>query len=122
MTNDGFLYDSGRILFRQNGYEFSPHTIPGVVSVNVGNNGHGCRLGFTNGASMSIQWHENSYCSNRFMNLEKDRSYSPDAEVSIFLPSGEWYSFGGDTLAGWQSIHGVMAYIREFSSPIAAVA
>lgn len=122
MSESGFLFDSGRILFRQSGQEFSPHTIPGVVSVTVGFRGHGCRLGFANGASMAIQWHENAYCSNRFMDLEKDRSYSPDAEIAIFTPSGEWHDFGGDTLAGWQSIHSVMAYIREFSSPIAAVA
>jgi len=122
MSQDGFVYDSGRIIFRMNGAEFSPHTLEGVVSVTVGSRGHGCRLGFKNGSYMTIQWHEGAYCSNRFHYLEKDSSFSPDAQISIYTAEGEWYNFGGDTVAGWQPIRTVVDYISQHSKPYAVTA
>jgi len=122
MSVDGFLFDSGKILFRQHGVEFSPHTIPGVVSVTVYSHGHGCRLGFTNGSCMSIQWHDGAYCSNRFLPLNQEYSFSPDAQISIFTSAGEWHNFGNATVAGWQSIQDVMNYIRHHANPFASVA
>lgn len=123
MSGDGFLFDSGRILFRQNGREFSPNSIEGVVSVTAGSRGHGCRLGFANGSSMSIQWHDGAYCSNRFATMDPSHSFSPDAEIAIFTHSGEWYNFGSDTVNGWQSIDEVLDCIRQHSGgPVSAVA
>ena len=115
MSSDGFIFDSGRILFRQNGREFSPTTLEGVVTIGVGSRGHGCRLGLINGASISIQWGSFNYCSNRGHDLEEDASTSPDAEVAIFSPSGEWHNFGSDTVQGWQSVGDVIGLISQYS-------
>jgi hypothetical protein len=115
MSGDGFIFDSGRILFRQNGREFSPNSIEGVVSVTAGSRGHGCRLGLINGNSISVQWGSSNYCSNRNASLDSTNSFSPDAEIAIFSPSDEWHNFGSDTVDGWKSVAGVMNYIATYS-------
>lgn len=115
MSSDGFIFDSGRILFRQNGREFSPTTLEGVVTIGVGSRGHGCRLGLINGASISIQWGSFNYCSNRGASLEEDNSTSPDAEVAIISSIGDWHNFGSDTVQGWQSVEDVIGLIQHYS-------
>jgi hypothetical protein len=112
MSSDGFVIDSGRVLFRQAGREFSPYTLGGVVTIATNENGSGCRLGLKSGSSISIQWGKQNYCSNR--GSGEVTPHSVDAEVAVIHANGEWHNFGSDTVAGWQSVDDVVGLINKF--------
>jgi hypothetical protein len=112
---DCFVYDSGRVFIRQNGREFAPTALDEVVSCRTGDRGHGCHLGLINGSSISIQWGNGNYCSNRGADLTGSYSTCSDAEVAIFSPDGEWHNFGSDTVKGWQTVDEVISLIRHYS-------
>lgn len=112
MSSDGFLIDSGRVLFRKAGREFSPYTLGGVLTIATNDDGTGCRLGLKSGSSLSIQWGKNNYCSNRYSS--EAVAHSVDAEVAVIHRDGEWHNFGSDTVAGWQSVDDVVSLIDKF--------
>jgi hypothetical protein len=112
---DCFVYDSGRVFMRQNGREFAPTALDEVVSCRTGDRGHGCLLGLINGSSISIQWGNGNYCSNRGADLTGNHSTCNNAEVAIFSPDGEWHNFGSDTVKGWQTVDEVISLIRHYS-------
>jgi len=64
----------------------------------------GFQTTFANGVTVSVQWSETHYCSQR---TERTPGKSSTAEVAIFQRDGEWLTRKwrdyGDDVVGWQS-------------------
>jgi len=111
--SNGFWSDGSSVHFVKNGEKISPTKIDGVVSLSIANSrGFGCRLGLDNGASVSVQWKYGNYCQNR--DNTEPAEFSPDAEVAVFTPDGDWATLGSDTVLGWQSVDEVLNIILHF--------
>jgi hypothetical protein len=112
-TSNGFWSDGSSVAFVKNGERLTPSRIDGVVSMSIVNSrGFGCRLGLDNGVSVSVQWKYGNYCHNRYN--EEPSEFSPDAEIAVFTPDGDWASLGTDTVQGWQTVDDVMNIISHF--------
>lgn len=112
---DGFIIENGKVFFRKDGSDISPHTLDGVVSVTPGSSGPGCWIGLRNGLSVSVQWKDGNYCSNRW--ATKPSNFSPDAEVAVFLRDGSFAHLSEyDDVLGWQSVDDVICLIQIYLS------
>jgi hypothetical protein len=76
----------------------------------------GFHLKFENGYSISVQWGPGNYCDH-YMTYPMDKpAMSNDwkskvAEIAIWNPSGQWLSFGCDTVKGHVSVDEVADWI-----------
>jgi len=71
----------------------------------------GFQMKFSNGWTISVQWHHGSYCDGR----NSENGESPNAEIAIWDSKGEWYDFGNDTVKGYCSTDEVAGWINIVS-------
>lgn len=90
-------------------------THPDVVLVRPG-----FHMELDNGWTISVQWGDVNYCSNRF-NQEHDGT-SETAEIHVFATENPsiTYNFGNDDVLGWQTTDSVckwMDHVRQLPPP-----
>lgn len=72
--------------------------------------GKGFAMTFENGNTISVQFGEYNYCSNKFQQFE---GKGKDAEIAIWNSSDVWFDFGGDQVKGWVSADEVADWISK---------
>lgn len=79
----------------------------------------GFQMTFENGLTISVQWGDINYCSNRVLETgyisenSSSKVKSEDAEIAIWDSNERWYCFGNDTVKGWCSPDLVAKIISE---------
>ena len=72
-------------------------------------NEDGFTMGFRNGWTVSVQWHQGAYSD----------AQNSTAEVAAWDEDGKWWIFDdGDTVAGWQTPEEVAEFLHKISQEI----
>ena len=84
--------------------------------------GHGFRMTFNNGYSVSVQWGPSNYCSNRNkrLSLTGTAMDSATAECAVFSPSGQFVRMDGwhDDVNGHMNADDVLALMHRVANYI----
>jgi hypothetical protein len=77
--------------------------------------GRGFHMTFANGYTISVQFGEGNYCTNRYGN---DGDKSANAEVAAWSDcGGEWVKLGeNDDVIGWQTPDQVLAIMTRIAN------
>lgn len=86
----------------------------------------GFQMTFANGWTISVQFGVGNYCENRYGGINmtwamedelKNGSESPDCEIAIFTPDGEFYKLSDyDSVEGWLDTDDVALVIQWAAS------
>src|SRR5262245_38291883 len=83
----------------------------------------GFHVTFDNGWTVSVQFGGGNYCDNynepiggHHLNPAYELPLSGTAEIAAWPAEGEWYDFGGDTVAGYKTPAEVLAFMQEIAS------
>jgi hypothetical protein len=83
----------------------------------------GFHVTFDNGWTVSVQFGGGNYCANYNEPIAREHSDpayvlppSATAEIAAWPQEGEWYDFGGDTVAGYKTPADVLAFMQEIAS------
>ena len=87
-----------------------------LTSMGLEGDKSGIQMTFANGNTISIQWHELAYSSNRIAGIKiKDGCVS--AEVAIWDENSMWVTMSnGDRVAGWQDADQISKLIQMAST------
>jgi len=78
----------------------------------IENNRPGFTMTFENGWTISVQWHQGSYCEGRY---SKDNT-SATAEIAIWDHAGDWFNFGEDGVKGYCTAEEVLEWMNKTAS------
>jgi hypothetical protein len=81
-------------------------------------NPKGFAMTFANGWTVSVQFGRGNYCDNLMMYSfsEPEKGESSDAEIVAWDKEGNWFNFGNDTVAGYQSPDKVLAFMNKVAN------